>query len=101
MLAEARRRLEALIAKVGPWLNKPLVWPLILGATFLALSLTYNYIPLKRWELYGSYDWDGFLGLKASSRRSILDYHQFPLWSPWYCGGIADLGHPESRALAP
>src|SRR4051812_17265322 len=32
---------------------------------------------------------------------AIRDYHQIPLWDPWYCGGLYGLGAPQSRFAAP
>lgn len=32
---------------------------------------------------------------------SIRDYGQWPLWNPWYCGGIYGLGEAQSRFAAP
>lgn len=36
-----------------------------------------------------------------SARRSVLDFAQFPLWNPDYCGGLPALGTPQSRFAAP
>lgn len=41
------------------------------------------------------YSWD-LVGYK-----SYLEFHQFPLWNPYWCGGNQGLAEPESTFLAP
>jgi hypothetical protein len=33
--------------------------------------------------------------------RSIVKYHQLPLWNPWKCGGTPLLSNPQARILNP
>lgn len=35
------------------------------------------------------------------ARRSVLDFFQFPLWNPDFCGGFPAMGTPQSRFAAP
>lgn len=36
-----------------------------------------------------------------AARRSVLDFGQFPLWNPDFCGGFPALGTPQSRFGSP
>ena len=42
-----------------------------------------------------------FTLFEDAARRSVVDYHQLPLWNPYYCGGIYALGTPSARFAAP
>jgi hypothetical protein len=41
------------------------------------------------------------LSYEDAARRTVLDFHQWPLWNPWYCGGLFGLATPQSRFAAP
>ncbi len=43
----------------------------------------------------GIADWDYYFSLHTYYRNIILNYHQFPWWNPYTCGGTAGLGDPE------
>ncbi|MFH1354150.1 MAG: hypothetical protein ABIH36_02585 [bacterium] len=49
----------------------------------------------------GVSDWDYFMSVHESYRRSLLIYHDFPLWNPFTCGGTAGLADPEFSMLSP
>ncbi|MBF0280620.1 MAG: hypothetical protein HQM13_22690 [SAR324 cluster bacterium] len=49
----------------------------------------------------GIQDWDEHFFYHAVPRQSILEYQQFPLWNPYYCGGSVMLANPQSRILSP
>ncbi len=51
--------------------------------------------------MWGGYDWDQHLAFSESSRQTILRYRQFPLWDPFRCGGITDVGQPQNRFFSP
>jgi hypothetical protein len=48
-----------------------------------------------------SYDWRLFETWLEVGRRTVLWYHQFPLWNPWTCGGQVYLANPQSLVAAP
>ncbi|MGZ3428059.1 MAG: hypothetical protein ACXVCV_15495, partial [Polyangia bacterium] len=48
-----------------------------------------------------SYDWRLFQTWLEAGRRSVLWYHQFPLWNPWTCGGQVYLANPQSLVATP
>ncbi|MBI2176103.1 hypothetical protein HYU40_01990 [Candidatus Woesearchaeota archaeon] len=50
---------------------------------------------------WGLYDWDQHLFYHASPRISLLDFHEFPLWTPYHCGGNLLLANPQSPFLSP
>lgn len=35
------------------------------------------------------------------ARRTMLDFFEFPLWNPEYCGGMPALGTPQARFASP
>jgi hypothetical protein len=41
------------------------------------------------------FDWQQHLSFREIQRRIVVDYHQFPLWNPWLCGGEPLAGHPH------
>jgi hypothetical protein len=56
------------------------------------------FFQLSNW---GILDWDQHLFYHAVPRVSLLEYGQFPLWNPYYCGGTVLLANPQSRLLSP
>ncbi len=50
---------------------------------------------------WGMYDWDQHFFYHESPRVSLLEFHQFPLWTPYYCGGNLLLANPQSPFLSP
>jgi hypothetical protein len=42
-----------------------------------------------------------FLSRHEGVRRSLLDFHAFPIWSHWFGGGYPTIGDPEDPALNP
>ncbi len=49
----------------------------------------------------GIADWDFYFTLHDSYRKAILEYHTFPFWNPYICGGTAGLGDPEFPFFSP
>lgn len=49
----------------------------------------------------GISDWDYYFSYHTNLRRTIVEFHQFPLWNPWICGGTAALGDPEFPVFTP
>ncbi len=50
---------------------------------------------------WGLYDWDQHFFYHESPKISLLAFHQFPLWTPYYCGGNLLLANPQSPFLSP
>lgn len=74
-----------------------IIFPAMLVAAALAfISPVFNDI-----NNVGVSDWDSHFFFYAVPVRTILDFGQFPLWNPYYCGGNVMLASPESNFLAP
>ena len=50
---------------------------------------------------WGIQDWDLHLTYHGAIRETIVKYHQFPLWNPYYNGGMPLLASPATRVLSP
>ena len=90
--ASVRRRLLAV------WRNPRLrLW-----GGYLLLTLLYT-APLLRHPTYagGHLDWKFFHYLDQVSRTTVLDYHEFPFWNPWGCGGNVQLANVQAQFLSP
>ena len=72
----------------------------ILAALAFGAIFTYPLL-LHPGVLTGFWDWDFALELTVAARRSIVEYHQLPLWNPWMCGGAPLLGNLQARILNP
>lgn len=46
-------------------------------------------------------DWLLYMSHHGAARISINNYHQLPLWSPFFGGGFPLFGHPEDPSLSP
>jgi hypothetical protein len=49
--------------------------------------------------VYNMYDWDLLRDLDWTAVHIVNKFHQFPLWSPFQCGGLQLLANPEARIL--
>lgn len=49
----------------------------------------------------GIADWDLYFTLHDSYRKAILEFHTFPFWNPYICGGTAGLADPEFPVFSP
>lgn len=68
---------------------------------FLAAAIIYISPLFKSITNWGQMDWDQFTFWNAVPRKTILTYHQFPLWNPYANGGNVLLAHPHSSFLSP
>ena len=46
-------------------------------------------------------DWNHFQAFLEVARRSVVWWHQAPLWNPYGCGGEVLLANPQSEVAAP
>ena len=71
-----------------------------LGLVVLALVAT-----ATMWQhpgfLAGGYDWRYFESAMEAARRSVVWFHEVPLYNPWMCGGEPQLANPQSVAGSP
>ncbi len=56
---------------------------------------------LKNINNWGPGDWDQHFFYNEVARKTILEFHQFPLWNPYYCGGNVMLANVQSGFLTP
>ncbi len=52
-------------------------------------------------SFWGISDWDQHLFYHEAARRTLVEFHQLPLWNPYYCGGTVQLANPQSRVASP
>jgi hypothetical protein len=72
----------------------PLLW-LVLSFAVIAPTLGHPD------HFASSYDWRLFETWLEAGRRSVVWYHQFPLWNAWTCGGQVYLANPQSLVATP
>ncbi len=66
-----------------------------------AIALIFILPIFSNFSYWGANDWDQHMLYHGSARISLLKYHQFPLWNPFYCGGNVLLANPQSPFLSP
>jgi hypothetical protein len=52
-------------------------------------------------ECWGNYDWDYFFFQAFSTHRALFEFHELPLWNPWYMGGVSSIGNFQSHFPSP
>ncbi|HZS36000.1 MAG TPA: hypothetical protein VFF06_04200 [Polyangia bacterium] len=73
-----------------------------LPLVFLALALLALAPIFQHPSYYASaYDWRYFQSWIEVGRRSVLWFHQVPLWNPYGCGGEVLLANPQSEVASP
>lgn len=48
----------------------------------------------------GIQDWDQNFAWTEVNRVTLLNYHQFPLWNPYKCGGAVQFANPEIPVIS-
>jgi len=66
----------------------------------ILLSLGYYFPILSSGNNLGIQDWDQNFAWTEATRVSLLDYHQFPLWNPYKCGGTVQFANPQVPVLS-
>ena len=61
---------------------------------FSLLAVIFMYKPLTNPGIPGAIDWDEALFHHEAQKVSILQFHQFPFWNPYACGGMVLFGTP-------
>ncbi len=79
------------------WLARRAVsLPLLAALSWLFLS------PLFAKPMHlGHGDWLWFHFTWDAARKTLLGFHELPVWNPYYCGGTVGLENPQSVALSP
>ncbi|MBN2358440.1 MAG: hypothetical protein JXR83_03245 [Deltaproteobacteria bacterium] len=94
----ARRLGSVLGCAAAVWRNPRLrLW-----GGYLVLALLYT-APLYRHPTYGGdlLDWRFCHYLDQVSRTTVLQFHEFPFWNPWGCGGNVHLANVQTQFLSP
>ncbi len=66
----------------------------------ILVSLVYYYPILNSGNNLGIQDWDQNFAWTEATRVSLLDFHQFPLWNPYKCGGTAQFANPQIPVIS-
>ena len=81
------------------WLRAPRTWSV---AGCVTIVLVFAWPMLVHLDRTGSTDdWRHFTMLWESARVALADFHQFPSWNPYHCGGLVLYQHPESPFPGP
>jgi len=56
---------------------------------FIVVTLIYLRPIFCNFSYWGITDWDQALSYAETTRKTVLRYHQIPLWTPYYAGGSA------------
>lgn len=84
------------------WLRTPRAWRIWSVAGCLAVVFVFAWPMLVQIERTGSTDdWRHFTMLWEAARVALTDFHQFPSWNPYHCGGLVLYQHPESPFPGP
>ena len=73
------------------------------GVLILVSILTcwiYYYPILHSGNNLGIQDWDQNLAWTEATRVSLLNFHQFPLWNPYKCGGSVQFANPQIPVIS-
>jgi hypothetical protein len=73
---------------------------IVIGSTAFALVFCY---PLVAHLLYTATpnDWDLVTASQWAAYWTVRQYHQFPFWNAFECGGLPLLGDPQSHFMSP
>ncbi len=78
-----------------------LVYALIAGWALLLAAIALWPALLQGGSWSSRYDWRYFETMTELARRTVLWYHEVPLWNPYSCGGEVGLANPQSMDGAP
>lgn len=75
----------------------------VLTIIFILIIVVIFYLPLFQNinSGFSNLDWEEKYCFMASFRQAVLEYHQFPLRSPFFESGYPTIGHPYDEALNP
>jgi len=68
---------------------------------FLMIDIIFLRWVWVHFENWGFWDWDFQQALLETSRRSVLQYHQLPLWNPFMGGGTSLAGDTLNHVWGP
>ena len=68
---------------------------------FFAVSLLWWVLVFSYFQPLSRGDWDQSFAYHELQRKTIINYHQLPLWNPYICGGQPWWAHPNCDVLSP
>ncbi|HDL64159.1 MAG TPA: hypothetical protein ENH12_02075 [Proteobacteria bacterium] len=86
---------------IGGLFSHKKVSSILIVVLFAGIALVYIHPILLNFNNWGIHDWDQHLFYHGVPVKTVLTYHQFPLWNPYTCGGMPMLANPQSRFLSP
>ena len=77
-------------------------WLVLLPPLLIIAVITAMALPLftSADRIIPNADFLQYLSRHEGVRRSLLDFHAFPMWSHWFGGGYPTLGDPELHQAA-
>jgi len=66
----------------------------VVGAVFWVLAPW-----LADWSTFGFHDWDVQTSHRYLVKKSLLEFHELPLWNPYACGGFPAWGFVEGGTI--
>jgi hypothetical protein len=66
----------------------------------ILLSVVFYFSILNSGQNLGIQDWDQNFAWTEFTRVSLLDFHQFPLWNPYKCGGSVQFANPQMPVIS-
>ena len=97
-----RERLEASGVESLKSLGRVMASPYARTAYFLLIALVTVWPLLSNAGSMSTFrDEQALLPYEEAARKTVLEFHQLPLWDPYYCGGMDMLGTPQSRFASP
>ncbi|MEO7111714.1 MAG: hypothetical protein ABI183_14835, partial [Polyangiaceae bacterium] len=97
-----RQRIETSAIDAMKTLGQMFARPIARQAYFVVLAIATVWPLLASAASLNSYrDAHPLIQYEEAARTSVVSFHQFPLWDPYYCGGIDGLGTPQSRFVSP
>ena len=61
----------------------------------ILVCIVYYYPILHSGNNLGIQDWDQNFAWTEATRISLVDFHQFPMWNPYKCGGSVQFANPQ------
>lgn len=78
------------------------VWVFLLPFLgFLTITLIVGSVFAKNLQKLGFEDWDSHYSQSEFARVSLFDFGQLPLWNPYHCGGMSQIGNPQDDSINP
>jgi hypothetical protein len=95
--------------KLKEWLGNPRAWslaaavaiPLALMGPMIVYCAAGTACRVSLDRIGGTDDWRHFATLWEAARVAVRDFHQFPSWNPYHCGGIVLFQEPEAPFPGP